>query len=265
MFIFTFGFHCITFYAAYQREVVNTAGNPALELDKGRTSSNPKTAALRLILLGPAGAGRASLAESLLGNREEEATTGQLMQSRQRRTLVDGRDVTVVDTPDLLGSSLGIKSRAREALRSLQLASPGPHAFLVVIEAPDSSRFDQDVSQAIGATVELFGEGAMGYVLPVLTHADRLGPACTAHQLLDSGGRKRAVFPCGQGPELVDSGVGRPLEAQRELRGQLVERVMAMKKLRGHFIHELQDRENQMREELLADMSSALAEKLGHM
>ncbi|XP_055360160.1 GTPase IMAP family member 9-like [Betta splendens] len=249
-------------------EVIKTlTGNQTVELDKDQTSNSPTKAALRFILLGPTGGGRTSLAERLLGNSEKEVPKNQLMQSSKRRTLVDGREVTVVDTPDLLGSSLGIKSRAREALRSLQLASPGPHAFLVVIKAPGSSRIDQDLTQAIGATVELFGEGAMEFILPVLTHADRLSPACTVDQLLDvgSGGLKRAVLLCGQRPELVDNRAGRPLEAQRELREQLVERVIDMKKLRGHFIHELQSRENHIREELLADMSSALAQKLEHM
>lgn len=189
------------------------------------------------------------------------------MQSSKRRTLVDGREVTVIDTPDLLGSSLGIKSRAREALRSLQLASPGPHAVLVVIKAPGSSVIDQDLNQAIQGAMELFGDGVMGYIIPVLTHADRLSQICTVDQLLDAdaGGLKRAVFLCGQRPELVDNRTDRPPEAQSVMRRQLIGHVIEMKKLRGHFVHELQNREDHIREELLADMSSALARKLGHM
>lgn len=192
---------------------------------------------------------------------------GPLKESSNHRTLVDGREVTVIDTPDLLGPSLGNNNRAREALRSLKLASPGPHAFLVVLQAPGSSTIDQDATRAIQATLELFGDEVVGYIIPVLTHADRLSQMCTVDQLLDvdAGHLRRAVSLCGQRPELVDNRADRPPQAQSVIRRQLVGRVMEMKKLRGHYVHELQRREDRIREELLAEMSSALARKLGRM
>lgn len=180
---------------------------------------------------------------------------------------MDGREVIAIDTPDLLGPSLGNNNRAREALRSLQLSGPGPHAFLLVIRAPGSRReTDQDAAQAIRATLELFGDGVAGYIIPVFTHADRLGPKRTVDQLLDvdSGGLQRALSLSDQRPELVDNRPDCPPEAQSVMRRQLLERVVEMKTLRGHFVHELQRREDRIREELLADMGSALAGKLGH-
>lgn len=180
---------------------------------------------------------------------------------------MDGTEVIVIDTPDLLGPSLGNSKRATEALRSLQLTSPGPHAFLLVIQAPASTTgISQDAAQEIQATLELFGEGAVEYIIPVLTHADRLGRGRTIDQLLemDTGGLKAALSLCHQRPELVDNRPGCPPEVQSVTRRQLVERVMQMKTLRGHFIHELQRKEDRVREELLADMASALAGKLGH-
>ncbi|XP_070783604.1 GTPase IMAP family member 4-like isoform X1 [Enoplosus armatus] len=229
------------------------------------TSSSPNKPDLKLILLGPTGGGRTSLADTLLGNSETKAPMGPLMESTKRRTVMDGREVTVIDTPDLLGPSLENDKRAREALRSLQLASPGPHAFLLVIRAPGSSKgIDQDAAQAVQATLELFGDGAMGYILPVLTHADRLGRRHAVDQLLDvDAGGLRPV--CDQRPELVDNRPDCPPEVQSETIKQVVGRVMEMKTLRGCFVHELQRKEDRIREELLADMASALARKLGHM
>ncbi|XP_028264141.1 GTPase IMAP family member 4-like [Parambassis ranga] len=239
-----------------------TTGDGSLdsETDPSRRIWNlisAKRPGLRLVLLGPTGGGRTSLADTLLGKSE---TRTPLMESNKRRAVVDGTDLTVIDTPDLLGSSLGNSKRAREALRSLQLASPGPHAFLLVIQPPGSSmNIDQDVTRAMRAAVELFGEEVKEYILPVLTHAD--------HQLLreDVGSLKGAVSLCGQQPELVDNSPERPTEAQRETCRGLVGRAMEMKELRGHFVHELQRREDRIREELLADMASALDKKLGHM
>lgn len=202
-----------------------------------------------------------------MGNSEEREHMGPLMKSTKRQRVMDGREVTVIDTPDLLGQSLGNSKKAMEALRSLQLASPGPHAFLLVIRAPGSSTgINQDAAQEIRATLELFGDGAAGYIIPVLTHADRLGRRRTIDQLLevDAGGLKTALSLCDQRPELVDNRPDCPPEVKSVMCRQLVERVMEMKTLRGHFVHELQRKEDRIREELLADMASALARELGH-
>lgn len=183
------------------------------------------------------------------------------MESTRTKTVVDGREVTVIDTPDLLGLSLGSDKRAREALRSLQLAAPGPHAFLLVIRAPGSSaEADQDPAEALRATKELFGAGVLEYVIPVITEGRRR----TVEQLLDvdAAGLKAAVSLCGQRPELVDNRPDQPQEELTVTRRELLGRVMEMKESRGHFVHELQRREDLIREELLSDMASALATKL---
>ncbi|KAM6898228.1 GTPase IMAP family member 4-like isoform 2-T3 [Lycodopsis pacificus] len=246
------------------RFVGRSSGDGALE---SQTSSANKPG-LRLILLGPTGGGRTSLADSLLGNSEKTAPMGPLMESTKRWTVMGGREVIVIDTPDLLGPSLGNNKRAREALRSLQLSSPGPHAFLLVIPAGGSSTgIDQDLTQAIQSTRELFGDGVATHIIPVLTHVDRLGQRRTIDQKLDvrdSGeGLEKALSLCDQKPELVDNGPDCPPEAKSVMRRQLVGRVTEMN--RGHFVHELQRREDRIREELLADMGSVLAGKLGHM
>ncbi|XP_051795618.1 GTPase IMAP family member 1-like [Acanthochromis polyacanthus] len=240
----------------------------ALTGSESTSCSSSHKPGLRLILLGPTGGGRTSLSDTLLGKSGTTAPMGPLMESTKRRTVMDGRDLTVIDTPDLLGASLESNMRAREALRSLQLTGPGPHAFLLVIRAPGSGKVpDQDANQAIQAVQELFGEEVMGHVIPVLTHADHLSRKNTVDHLLkvDTGTLRRAVSLCGQKPALVDNRPNLPSEAQSVLQRNLVERVMEVKELRGHFIHELQRREDRIREELLAVMASALATKLGHL
>uniref|UniRef100_A0AAQ4NYJ3 AIG1-type G domain-containing protein n=1 Tax=Gasterosteus aculeatus aculeatus TaxID=481459 RepID=A0AAQ4NYJ3_GASAC len=221
---------------------------------------------LRLIVLGPRGGGRTSLADTLLGDSAKTAPVGPLMESTRRRTVLDGTEVTVIDTPDLLGSSLGVKERAREALRSLQLSSPGPHAFLLVTPAGGSGTgVDQEMAQAMRSTLELFGDGVAGYVMPVLTHAERPGRIHTEARGpdVDSGALERARSLCHQTPELVDNGPDCPPEAKSRTRKQLAGRVREMNG--GHFVHELQRKEDGIREELLADMVAVLAGKLGHM
>jgi len=200
----------------------------------------------------------------LLGGSEKTAPMGPLMESTKRRTVMGGREVIVIDTPDLLGPSMGNNKRAREALRSLQLSSPGPHAFLLVIPAGGSSTgINQDMAKAIRSTLELFGDGVATYIIPVLTHVDCLGRNHTIDQMLDadSEGLERALSRCNQRSELVDNGPDCPPEAKSVMRRQLVGRVTEMNG--GHFVHELQRREDRIREELLTDMGSVLAGKLG--
>ncbi|XP_061562023.1 GTPase IMAP family member 4-like isoform X2 [Phycodurus eques] len=229
--------------------------------------SSPLKAGLRLILVGPAGGGRTSVANTLLGCSAEQPEE-HLMESTKRRAIVDGRELTVVDTPDILGVSLGRITRAKEGLRSVQLVGPGPHAVLLVMQAPRSSNeTHQETMQVIQAILDLFGDGIRGHVIPVLTHADRLGRRHTFERLLDTdvGGVKRLTSLCGQRPELLDTRPDRSPEEQSVTRRLLVGRVLELKGLWGHFIHELQRRDERIREELLADMTSALSRKLGHM
>lgn len=214
---------------------------------------------LRLIVVGPQGKSRRSLVSILLGY-STYPEHGDSQECKRWRAKTDGREVTVVDTPDLLGKSLGTSQRAREALRSLQLASPGPHAFLLALQCPGSKAADdlRDAVSALHALVELVGEGGLSHVLVVLlTSAQgRGGRAYTLSQLLeeDTGNLKEALSMCGQRAELVDGLL--------QVAPRLLERVVEMRALQGHYIHELQRREEHIRRELLADMAHVLTQKL---
>lgn len=227
------------------------------------SNSKAKEESLRVILLGPTGAGRTLLAETLLDTSDSTEPTAPLMESTQRTKVINGVTITVIDTPDLLGTSLANGKRATEALRSIQLASPGPHAFLLVIRAPGSlGSVNQNVAQEIQTTIELFGDGAAGHIIPVLTHADHLPHRrSTLDKMLEVDA---ATSLCSQRPELVANRPHSPPDVRSVTRRQLLERVAQTSVLRGHFVHGLQRKEDQMREALLADMSSTLAEKLGN-
>lgn len=220
---------------------------------------------LRIILLGPAGGGSTTLAETLLGIANTKGQRAPLLESTMRSRVVDGGGVIVVDTPGLLGASMANSKRAVEALRSLQLCTPGPHAFLLVMPAPGSSQGLQlDAAREIRAFRQLFGEEAAEHLIPVLTHADRLARGRTVEKLLqvDAGALRTAAPLCSQAPELVDNRPDHPPEVQSATRRRLLGRVTKVKTLRGHFVHELQRQEEQAREELLAAMASQLARKL---
>ncbi|XP_077595140.1 GTPase IMAP family member 1-like [Stigmatopora nigra] len=213
--------------------------------------SNPLHTGLRVIVVGPAGGGRTSVADLLLG-RDQEPPPRPLAESVLSRSIVDGRELVVVDTPDLLGASLGRTQRAREALKSLRLAAPGPHAVLLVMPTSGEGTYQEAAARGV---LELLGDDVRGYVVPVLTRGER--------RRQDTGATKKLAAVCGQSPELLDAAAadGSP-EERGATRRALVGRVLEMKGLKGHFVHELQRRDERLRTELLDDMTSALGQKL---
>lgn len=225
-------------------------------------TSTDDLSGLRLILLTPSDGRQGSLADFLFGSETSTKTPmGHLLESTKRTIVLNSCKIPVIDAPALPGPSLDNKSRAREALRSLQLSSPGPHAFL--LEIPVSSMgLRLDFSQAI----ELFGEEVTEHILPVVTYTHHLGRR-RIEQLLhpQSGNSKKSALLCDPRPELVNISPDRSVEDLAAARIRLMRRVMELKKLRGHFVHEMQRREERFREELLTDMASVLATKLGHM
>ncbi|XP_028332266.1 immune-associated nucleotide-binding protein 7-like [Gouania willdenowi] len=224
--------------------------------DESSKLSTDPSSSVRLILLGPSDGGRTSLAHALFGIHEIRPPKGGLVESTVRRAVVDGRDLTVVDTPDLLGPSMGNGKRAREALRSLQLTSPGPHAFMLVM--PTSSTLTAQLMQAI---VELYGDGVLEYIIPVLTHAE---PAEGGGPDVDAGPVKQGLSLCGQRPELVENQPDRSPETLRVLRQRLLGRVVELRETKDLFIHEIHREEERLREDLLNDMASSLTKKLKH-
>ncbi|XP_014832142.1 PREDICTED: GTPase IMAP family member 4-like isoform X3 [Poecilia mexicana] len=239
--------------------------------DGPQISGTSRESDLRLIFLGPNVADRNIIADNLLalGSNKTKPFSNVVKKGIKQSTVLDGREITVINTPDVLGSSMGNASRAREALRSLQLTSPGPHAFLLVIKAQGSGEsVGQDLTRAIQGALELFGEGVTGYIIPVISYVDGR-QSFTMDELLE--GLEKACSICGQSPELVDiSGYVPPTGKYSSRRSKdcayrdLVERVLDVKENRGHFVHEVYKREVELRETLLDDMSSALAQQLGH-
>ena len=176
------------------------------------------------------------------------------MESTRRSTVIDSREVVLVETPDVLGTSLVPEKRAREALRSLQLCGPGPHAFLLVVQATGSKPgVDHDIMNAILTTINTFGAETAGFIIPVLIqpdHRDELPNPDFNYMAVRKFLRLR----------IEENTIPKEL---KKIRREVMELVMEVESQNeGHFVHELQKREESIREELLNDMTSALAEKL---
>ncbi|KAM3601962.1 uncharacterized protein V6R79_022039 [Siganus canaliculatus] len=85
---------------------------------------------------------------------------------------MEGRDVTVVDTPGFPNDRLTPRQLFLQIMVSVVEAQPGPHAFIIVVKINEVSEADIKMFELIR---KLFGKHALRYGMVLFTHGDELG------------------------------------------------------------------------------------------
>ncbi|KAG9283499.1 GTPase IMAP family member 4-like [Astyanax mexicanus] len=125
---------------------------------------------LRVVLLGWRWPGKSLTGNTILG-REEFHLERASEFSVKRETEVDGRKVTIVDTPGWFSAQTTPASYQEEMVRSMTMCSPGPHAFLLVIPV---GMFTETDRVRIEENLALFGPDVWRHTLVVFTWAEVL-------------------------------------------------------------------------------------------
>ncbi|XP_071768204.1 GTPase IMAP family member 4 isoform X4 [Centroberyx gerrardi] len=125
---------------------------------------------LRLVLLGWRWPGKSLTGNTILG-REEFRLERAAEFCVKRQTEVEGRQVTVVDTPGWFSAQDTPPSYQQEIVRGASLCPPGPHAFLLVIPVGMFSEVDRS---RIEEHVGLLGERIWRHTIVVFTWAEVL-------------------------------------------------------------------------------------------
>ncbi|XP_028290654.1 GTPase IMAP family member 4 isoform X2 [Gouania willdenowi] len=142
--------------------------------EKARKKATVKASArleeIRLVVLGWRWPGKSLTANAIIG-KEEFRLERAAEFCVKRQTEMDGRQLTVVDTPGWFSAQDTPPSYKEELVRGASLCPPGPHAFLLVI--PVGMFTDVDRSR-IEEHVSLFGEHVWSHTIVVFTWAEVL-------------------------------------------------------------------------------------------
>lgn len=157
------------------------------------------TECIRVVLIGKTGNGKSASANAILGRKEFESkpsTDSVTTVCKKAVGKVDGRTVSVVDTPGLFDTTLSNKDVQQEIVKCVSLSAPGPHVFIIVLSIGRITQEELDTLDLIETT---FGPRAGMFCLVLFTRGDDLGKKSIQDYIGNSKNAKlkKLIRDCG--------------------------------------------------------------------